>query len=197
MRPWASMRRVLMLRTKSTTNSHGTMKKRFLRNARIAVFSNSSRTRLIVWLLVSLAHRFYAGGLSLLPASRNKGSPVTEKCNEGASPHASASRSPIFRAALVQTSASLRPFHFRSRSRSKGGDTPQLALATPAFARRRSACVSHATAQKKQQQIQGGSTDEHKSNHCRESQWMMHGARLEVSSEVAVPPRHGPANPFH
>jgi hypothetical protein len=38
--------------------------------------------------------------------------------------------SPIFRAALVQTYASLRPFH-SALLRYKGGETPQLALATP------------------------------------------------------------------
>jgi hypothetical protein len=46
--------------------------------------------------------------------------------------------SPIFRASLVQTSASLRPF----RLRCKGGRYPSpLRLATPAFARWRSACT--------------------------------------------------------
>jgi hypothetical protein len=38
--------------------------------------------------------------------------------------------SPIFRAALVQTSAALRPFHY-ALLRYKGGETPQLAVATP------------------------------------------------------------------
>jgi ParB-like nuclease domain len=38
--------------------------------------------------------------------------------------------SPIFRAALVQTSAPLRPFHC-ALLRYKGGETPQLAVATP------------------------------------------------------------------
>jgi ParB family transcriptional regulator, chromosome partitioning protein len=38
--------------------------------------------------------------------------------------------SPIFRAALVQTSAALRPFHC-ALLRYKGGETPQLAVATP------------------------------------------------------------------
>ena len=49
--------------------------------------------------------------------------------------------SPIFRASLVQTSASLRPFRSAFGSLSKGGRYPSpLRLATPAFARRRSAC---------------------------------------------------------
>jgi hypothetical protein len=38
--------------------------------------------------------------------------------------------SPIFRAALVQTSAALRPFH-SALLRYKGGETPRLAVATP------------------------------------------------------------------
>ncbi len=56
----------------------------------------------------------------------------TSKNARGALPHPRAqAASPIFRASLVQTSASLRPFHLPLCSRSKGGDTPQLALATP------------------------------------------------------------------
>ena len=48
----------------------------------------------------------------------------------GPAPTRPQAASPIFRAALVQTSASLRPFH-SALLRYKGGDTPQLALATP------------------------------------------------------------------
>ena len=48
----------------------------------------------------------------------------------GPAPTRPQAASPIFRAALVQTSASLRPFH-SAPLRYKGGDTPQLALATP------------------------------------------------------------------
>jgi hypothetical protein len=52
------------------------------------------------------------------------------KAARGPAPTRPQAVSPIFRAALVQTSAALRPFH-SALLRYKGGDTPQLALATP------------------------------------------------------------------
>src|ERR1700691_6120980 len=48
----------------------------------------------------------------------------------GPAPTRPQAASPIFRAALVQSSAFARPFH-SALLRYKGGDTPQLALATP------------------------------------------------------------------
>ena len=55
-------------------------------------------------------------------------------------PRARQAASPIFRAALVQTSPALRPFH-SAALHCDGGETPRLAVATPTFARRRSACM--------------------------------------------------------
>src|ERR1700683_1746308 len=56
---------------------------------------------------------------------------ATAKAPKGSfAPRARQAASPIFRAALVQTSAALRPFH-SAALHCKGGETPRLAVATP------------------------------------------------------------------
>jgi hypothetical protein len=57
----------------------------------------------------------------------------------GPAPKRPQAASPIFRAALVQTSASLRPFHSPPRSVARVGIPLSLHLLPPAFARWRSA----------------------------------------------------------
>jgi hypothetical protein len=66
---------------------------------------------------------------------------ATAKTSKGRYPLAPASHSPIFRAALVQTSAALRPFHFRCALVARVGIPLGLQLLPPTFARRRSACM--------------------------------------------------------
>ena len=68
------------------------------------------------------------------------------KAARGPAPTRPQAVSPIFRAALVQTSAHAPPFSLRPASLQGWGIPLSLRLLPPAFARWRSACMSHATA---------------------------------------------------
>ena len=71
-----------------------------------------------------------ASSATLLCVGRSFPQRPLGKTSRGPAPTRPQAVSPIFRAALVQTSAALRPFH-SALLRYKGGETPQLALATP------------------------------------------------------------------
>jgi len=74
-------------------------------------------------------HRAPATAGLFLPLTPTLRGPA--KLSKGSfAPRARQAASPIFRAALVQTSAALRPFH-SAALHCKGGETPRLAVATP------------------------------------------------------------------
>jgi hypothetical protein len=79
-------------------------------------------------------------GLFLPATPSPKSKAGNSKTSKGRYPLALASHSPIFRASLVQTSAALRPFHFRCAPVARVGIPLGLQLLPPTFARRRSAC---------------------------------------------------------